>query len=321
MTNTSGNLTYRAEFDPYGKLLYEWSATPNQNTKKFTGYERDAGSGLDYAQARMYGSEWGRFMSPDPIGLEGASKNSPLSYNRYSYVNGNPVNHIDPSGNLLANPDESGGSACTGFFWGSFTNDDYGNSTIRVWGGFWSCQVSGGGGEGIQPEKKQKKKPSSINLSYAYQSIDEKSIANFAINKAGRKSANLEILAAFCKKDTVFDIAINFSTTNVNLVFDPYIPIQGRSIRPNKSTLILVNDNISIEDITVKILNDKGLDRDGNELASYQWLLRIKILNETADKILSSVNINARGQETLYLGRAVPLVFDEATLNISCNAE
>ena len=91
-------MTYRAEFDPYGKLLYEWSATPNLNTKKFTGYERDAGSGLDYAQARMYSSEWGRFLSPDPKGLAAANQNSPMTLNRYSYTNGNPVNFVDPDG-------------------------------------------------------------------------------------------------------------------------------------------------------------------------------------------------------------------------------
>ncbi len=100
MTDTSGNLTYRAEFDPYGKLLYEWSlgSQANRNSRKFTGYERDAGSGLDYAQARMYGSEWGRFMSPDPKGLAAANKQSPMSFNRYSYVQGNPANATDPNG-------------------------------------------------------------------------------------------------------------------------------------------------------------------------------------------------------------------------------
>ncbi len=103
MTNNSGNLTYRAEFDPYGKLLYEWSSSgqSNLNTKKFTGYERDAGSGLDYAQARMYSSEWGRFMSPDPMGLGAATKTSPKSLNRYSFVSGNPVNFRDPGGTCL----------------------------------------------------------------------------------------------------------------------------------------------------------------------------------------------------------------------------
>lgn len=111
MTNTSGNLTYRAEFDPYGKLLYEWSATPNLNTKKFTGYERDAGSGLDYAQARMYGSEWGRFLSPDPAGLASANAYSPQSLNRYSYVGGDPVNRVDPSGLLTLLVHGTGGEA------------------------------------------------------------------------------------------------------------------------------------------------------------------------------------------------------------------
>ena len=100
MTDTSGNLTYRAEFDPYGKLLYEWSLgnQANRNSKKFTSYERDAATGLDYAQARMYGSEWGRFMSPDPKGLASANKQSPKSFNRYSYVQGNPANATDPNG-------------------------------------------------------------------------------------------------------------------------------------------------------------------------------------------------------------------------------
>ncbi len=34
----------------------------------YTGKERDAESGLDYFGARYYGSNMGRFMSPDPIG-------------------------------------------------------------------------------------------------------------------------------------------------------------------------------------------------------------------------------------------------------------
>ncbi len=49
MTDSSGAMTYRAEFDPYGKLLYEWSSPTNLNTRKFTGYERDAATNLDYA--------------------------------------------------------------------------------------------------------------------------------------------------------------------------------------------------------------------------------------------------------------------------------
>ena len=98
MTNTAGQLTYRAEFDPYGNLQLEWSATPNQNTKKFTGYERDAATRLDYAQARYYSAGLGRFMSPDPKGLASANTKSPMSLNRYGYTGGDPVNHVDPAG-------------------------------------------------------------------------------------------------------------------------------------------------------------------------------------------------------------------------------
>ncbi len=98
MTDSSGNMTYRAEFDPYGKLLYEWSSPSNLNTKKFTGYERDAATNLDYAQARMYASDWGRFMTPDPAGLRAARLTSPKSFNRYAYTEGNPINYRDPSG-------------------------------------------------------------------------------------------------------------------------------------------------------------------------------------------------------------------------------
>jgi RHS repeat-associated protein len=98
MTDSSGNMVYRAEFDPYGKLLYEWSSPANLNTRKFTGYERDAATNLDYAQARMYGSDWGRFMTPDPAGMEAVKPARPKTLNRYSYVHGDPVNLVDRSG-------------------------------------------------------------------------------------------------------------------------------------------------------------------------------------------------------------------------------
>jgi RHS repeat-associated protein len=98
MTDASGAVVYRAEYDPWGKLLYEWSAPANLNRRKFTGYERNAATNLDYALARMYSSEWGRFLSPDPAGLRAARMTSPKSLNRYAYTEGNPINYRDPSG-------------------------------------------------------------------------------------------------------------------------------------------------------------------------------------------------------------------------------
>ncbi len=103
MTDANGNLTYKGQFDPYGTTLTEWSGSGNTNlnSKKFTGYERDSATGLDYANARMYNSARGRFMTPDPIGLKAASKRKPLTLNLYSYVHNDPVNFVDPSGTCI----------------------------------------------------------------------------------------------------------------------------------------------------------------------------------------------------------------------------
>jgi hypothetical protein len=46
---------------------------------------------------RYYYSAWGRFMSPDPYSGS-ANPANPLSWNRYAYVNGDPINGIDPFG-------------------------------------------------------------------------------------------------------------------------------------------------------------------------------------------------------------------------------
>jgi RHS repeat-associated protein len=100
MTDVNGTLVYKGQFDPYGQALLEWSSAGNTNlsSKKFTGYERDAATGLDYANARMYNSWRGRFMQPDPAGLGASDSKTPGSLNRYSYVNNDPVNFIDLTG-------------------------------------------------------------------------------------------------------------------------------------------------------------------------------------------------------------------------------
>ena len=126
MTDASGNLTYKGQFDPYGATLTEWSGSGNTNlnSKKFTGYERDSATGLDYAQARMYNSSRGRFMTPDPIGLKAANVKRPESMNRYSYVRNDPINFIDPGGMIACPASVCGGpdySALWDLWWGRWT--------------------------------------------------------------------------------------------------------------------------------------------------------------------------------------------------------
>jgi RHS repeat-associated protein len=101
---TSGQLCYDVDFTPYGQ---EMSHTEHLQTTacppnyKFTGYERDTETGLDYAFARYYSSSLGRFLSTDPLG---GSIGSLQSHNAYAYVMNNPSNLVDPTGQLLMAP-------------------------------------------------------------------------------------------------------------------------------------------------------------------------------------------------------------------------
>ena len=107
ISNSSAGVVSRHDYMPFGEELgagtggrttgMGFSNSGDNNRKKFTGYERDTESGLDFAQARYYANLSGRFTSPDPF--SGSAKLiDPQSFNRYSYVGNNPVNAVDPSG-------------------------------------------------------------------------------------------------------------------------------------------------------------------------------------------------------------------------------
>lgn len=84
--------------------------------QKFTGYEYDAETGLNYAQARYQSSVQGRFTSVDPLGASANTAN-PQSFNRYTYVYNSPTNLTDPTG-MMAGA-EYGWSAVQDGFWGN----------------------------------------------------------------------------------------------------------------------------------------------------------------------------------------------------------
>jgi RHS repeat-associated protein len=68
---------------------------------KFTGHERDLEGtpdrldDLDYMHARYYSPVLGRFLSVDPVGGKAGSSQS---WNRYAYVENNPLLFLDPDG-------------------------------------------------------------------------------------------------------------------------------------------------------------------------------------------------------------------------------
>jgi len=88
--------TTNYKYAPYGQEI--GGATDN-DTVKFATYTRDTASGLDYALNRYYKPEWGRFTSPDPYQASGGPAD-PGSWNRYTYVGGDPANNHDPNGLL-----------------------------------------------------------------------------------------------------------------------------------------------------------------------------------------------------------------------------
>ncbi len=87
----------RGKYFPYGEARS--GAQPDQ--VDFASYTRDSQTGLDYADQRFYSSAWGRFVTPDPYVATATSPSDPKmpgSWNRYAYVQGDPITYSDPRG-------------------------------------------------------------------------------------------------------------------------------------------------------------------------------------------------------------------------------
>ncbi|HKV35652.1 MAG TPA: S8 family serine peptidase [Pyrinomonadaceae bacterium] len=100
VTNGSGVVVSTIELDP-------WGGNTNRNNnaafqpQAFTTYTRDS-IAADDAMFRRYNRWWSRFDQPDPY--DGSyNLANPQSFNRYAYVNNDPVNFVDPKG---LDPDE-----------------------------------------------------------------------------------------------------------------------------------------------------------------------------------------------------------------------
>ena len=109
VTNSGAGVISRHDYMPFGEELgagvggrttgMGFPGTADGIRQKFTAYERDTESGLDFAQARFYSSGQGRFTSVDPF-MGSAITANPQTFNRYSYVTNAPLSLIDPSGML-----------------------------------------------------------------------------------------------------------------------------------------------------------------------------------------------------------------------------
>ena len=101
VTDALGQVNSRRDFMPFGEEIARANYGSDSVRQKFTGYEKDTETGLDFAEARYYNNTHGRFTAVDPLLASGKSAN-PQSFNRYAYTMNNPTNLVDPSGLIPA---------------------------------------------------------------------------------------------------------------------------------------------------------------------------------------------------------------------------
>jgi RHS repeat-associated protein len=87
--NASNQVVSQYRYDPWGTV--QWQSDPTFNTLRYAGRYYDWDTGLYHNRNRWYDSHVGRFISEDPLGLEGG-------INPYAYAANNPVDLTDPFG-------------------------------------------------------------------------------------------------------------------------------------------------------------------------------------------------------------------------------
>ena len=127
VTNGSGTPVSRHDYQPFGGEIYAGVGLRTEAQlygqsdlvrQKHAGMERDEGSNLSYTLWRKQDHLSGRWTSPDPYGGS-MTVSDPQSFNRYTYVNNDPVNLVDPDG-LRADASQGWSSVSAGFWGGGF---------------------------------------------------------------------------------------------------------------------------------------------------------------------------------------------------------
>ncbi len=90
LINTQGGIDWRAEFDPWGNQVDGSNPQRLYQPIRMQGQHYDDESGMHYNRHRYYEPALGRYISQDPIGLQGG-------WNPYSYPL-DPLQKVDPLG-------------------------------------------------------------------------------------------------------------------------------------------------------------------------------------------------------------------------------
>jgi RHS repeat-associated protein len=91
--SNTGSRTAEKRYYPWGTERYTYGNMPT--TYRFTGQRQDSVLGLYFYNARWYDDSLGRWIQPD---TDVPESQGVQAYDRYGYVNNNPVKYTDPSG-------------------------------------------------------------------------------------------------------------------------------------------------------------------------------------------------------------------------------
>lgn len=156
LISQSGYVQARTDYQAFGEEINsgiglrttaQGFGAENNLSQKYALTERDKATGLDHTWFRKNENKAGRWTSPDPYNGS-MSLGNPQSFNRYSYVENQPTNFVDPSGLQLRYYDVSQGMSCVLKEDGIFHCTEYIN---RYWydDGIGNYNPSDGGGDGI----------------------------------------------------------------------------------------------------------------------------------------------------------------------------
>jgi RHS repeat-associated protein len=91
LTDDTQTVAWKAVYTPFGEAVA--SVQTVDNPFRFPGQYYDPETGLHYNYFRYHNPQTGRYITPDPIGLEGG-------INLFVYTTNNPINAYDPTGTI-----------------------------------------------------------------------------------------------------------------------------------------------------------------------------------------------------------------------------
>jgi RHS repeat-associated protein len=93
LTDTTGTVTDRYDYDAFGNIVGEGGTTPN--VYLYSGEQNDTDIGAYYLRARYLMPNVGRFLTTD---TSPGDPESPISFHQYLFAAADPVALVDPSG-------------------------------------------------------------------------------------------------------------------------------------------------------------------------------------------------------------------------------